>query len=68
MNRMQQQDVNMRQKQQENSLFVQAQELNQMLDQQEAAMNNGPPQGGLKRGIWPPPPLLCAREPPVMRA
>lgn len=48
-----QQDENLRHRQQENSLFMQAQEINNMLDQQEAElqqgpnfMKGGPPDGG----------------------
>lgn len=50
MSRMQQTDTNMRQKQQDNSLFMQAQELNQMLDRAEGAMNNSGGRGGGSQG------------------
>ena len=49
---MQQQDSSIRQRQQDNSLFMQAQELSSMLDRQEADMQNrnrsgpGPAFGG----------------------
>jgi len=49
MQRMQEQEAGMRRRTEENNLFMQAQELNSMLDQQEANMNNrgpGGPMGG----------------------
>ncbi|TRY76775.1 hypothetical protein TCAL_12641 [Tigriopus californicus] len=45
---MNQQDDNLRQRHEENSLFMQAQELNNMLDQQEARMQGGG--GGFDEG------------------
>jgi len=45
MQRMQEQEAGMRRRTEENNLFMQAQELNSMLDQQEANMNNRGPGG-----------------------
>lgn len=45
MSRMQEQETNMRRRTEENNLFMQAQELNSMLDQQEAGLNNRGPGG-----------------------
>jgi len=45
-NRMQQQDANIRQRQQDNSLFMQTQEMNNMLDQEDNRNRPGPPFGG----------------------
>merc|ERR1711935_716415 len=41
----QEQETNMRRRTEENNLFMQAQELNSMLDQQEAGLNNRGPGG-----------------------
>lgn len=45
-NRLNQQDANLRQRQHENSMFMQAQEMNNLLDRQEAEMNNRRGPGG----------------------
>jgi proline- and glutamine-rich splicing factor len=45
-NRLNQQDANLRQRQHENSMFIQAQEMNNLLDRQEAEMKNSRGPGG----------------------
>jgi len=57
-NRLNQQDANLRQRQHENSMFMQAQEMNNLLDRQEAEMKNrhgpgGPFGGGNPNGNGP---------------